>query len=134
MPQLRRVTIVGGGLFPRTVLVLRKVSPQTRITIMDSNLENLRSAQGFLEFWNSASDCPGGDALAQIEFIHQHYDSSYPTRSDLVIIPLAYLGDRSALYRTGTGPFLIHDWIWSKRGLSTIVSRMLLKRLNLLLA
>jgi hypothetical protein len=51
---------------------------------------------------------------------------------DLVVFPLAFVGDRSALYRDPPAPImLVHDWIWRRRGASAMVSLVLLKRLNL---
>jgi hypothetical protein len=45
---------------------------------------------------------------------------------------LAFIGDKSAIYRCPTAPqVLVHDWLWRKRGTSAIISVLLLKRLNL---
>ena len=50
---------------------------------------------------------------------------------DLVVIPLAFDGDRAALYTHPPAPaVIVHDWIWRKRGDSRIVSVALLKRIN----
>jgi len=55
-----RIAIVGGGLFPRTALVLRRILPNARLTIIDANLAHL----------NAAREWPiGGD----VEFIHQRF-------------------------------------------------------------
>ena len=48
LPQLqtvRRVTIVGGGLFPRTALILRELLPAAHLTIVDSDPRNLETAR-----------------------------------------------------------------------------------------
>ena len=50
---------------------------------------------------------------------------------DLIVVPLAYVGDREALYRGEGPPLLVHDWIWRRRGASVVISPLLLKRLNL---
>jgi hypothetical protein len=54
---------------------------------------------------------------------------------DLLVTPLALVGDREALYSAARAtPVLIQDWIWRSRGdRSAIVSALLLKRLNLVL-
>ena len=126
-----RIAIVGGGLFPRTALVLRRLLPHARLTIIDANLAHL----------NAAREWPiGGD----VEFIHGRFprlrshsasqasageiDHGY----DMVVLPLSFEGDRDALYdRPPARIVMIHDWLWRKRGVSGIVSVALLKRLNL---
>src|SRR2546429_2258189 len=51
---------------------------------------------------------------------------------DLTVIPLCLDGDRAAIYHHPPSPaVLVHDWIWRVRGSGTIVSAVLLKRLNL---
>ena len=122
LPQLRHVTsvaIVGGGLFPRTALILQRLLPQARLQIIDVNAENLKQARIFLN--------------DPVEFRNAFYDNSSFATQDLLIIPLAYIGDRANLYRKPPAPLvLVHDWIWRRRGESVIVSWTLLKRLNLL--
>ena len=51
---------------------------------------------------------------------------------DLVVVPLAYVGDKQAFFDAPPAPIVIvHDWIWTRRGTrSAIVSWWLLKRLN----
>ncbi|MFY0540200.1 hypothetical protein [Nannocystis pusilla] len=36
--------------------------------------------------------------------------------ADLVIVPLALVGDREAVYAAGGPPRLVHEWIWRRRG------------------
>ena len=59
LPQagdIRRVTIVGGGLYPRTALILRELLPAAHLTIVDSNSRNLETARAFLgEISNTAT-------------------------------------------------------------------------------
>jgi hypothetical protein len=112
----RDVAIVGGGLFPRTALVLRRLLPHARLTIVDANQANLERARAFLE----------DDAIG---FVHARF-THFPC--DLLVFPLSYEGDRAAVYdRPAARSVLVHDWIWRKRGTSRIVSLLLLKRLNL---
>ena len=116
--EIRTALIVGGGLFPRTALVLRRVSPQTSLTIVDANEEHLRVARRFLD----------GDVVLRQSF----FAGSAPPGVDLAIVPLAYIGDRQQLYEEPPARLtLVHDWLWHKRGTSAVVSILLLKRVNL---
>ncbi|HXS95025.1 MAG TPA: fatty acid desaturase [Candidatus Limnocylindrales bacterium] len=111
-------TIVGGGLFPRTALILRELLPGVRLTIVDADARNLETAQTFL-----------GDG---IEYRNERYTSDGPLDCDLTVIPLCLSGDREAIYRQPPSRVvLIHDWIWRRRGSGTVVSPVLLKRLNM---
>ena len=61
VPPVRRVTIIGGGLFPRTALVLQKVLPDAALTIVDARAEHLELARTFLRCSvRSASSSPPG--------------------------------------------------------------------------
>jgi len=121
LPQIgsvHRVGIVGGGMFPRTALILGRLLPEARLTIIDASAENLRSARRFVGH--------------NIEFVHGLFYASPPDDLDLVVIPLAFVGDRAAIYRHPPAPaVLVHDWLWSRRGKGLVVSLPLLKRLNL---
>jgi hypothetical protein len=51
---------------------------------------------------------------------------------DLLVVPLAFTGDRAAIYRQPPAPVvLVHDWFWRRRGSGVVVALTLLKRLNL---
>ena len=52
---------------------------------------------------------------------------------DLLVTPLALVGDREALYAGAlSAPVLVHDWIFRSRGgRFAVVSFFLLKRINL---
>ena len=120
-PAISRVTIVGGGLFPRTALVLQRVLPAASLTIVDGNARNLEVAREFVK--------------GSIDFRHESYSPPIlpiPDEPDLVVIPLAFIGDRHRVYRDPPAPrVLVHDWIWRRRAEGVIVSWLLLKRLNL---
>ena len=123
LPPLRRIVIVGGGLFPRTALILRSLAPDAHITIVDASRANLDLAR----LW-----------ISSVRFIHAHYsvsevsDTSDVSDTDLVVIPLCFDGDREAIYGHPPAPaVIVHDWIWRKRAVSRIVSVALLKRVNL---
>jgi hypothetical protein len=116
--QIRRVTIVGGGLFPRTALILQRVLPDAALTIVDARADHLASARPFLG--------PG------IHLRHEMFDPRVPEPADLVVIPLAFIGDRDRVYRhPPAAAVLVHDWIWRTRADGVPVSWLLLKRLNL---
>ena len=118
LESVRRVEIVGGGMFPRTALILQRLLPNARLTIIDASAENLGSARRFVGH--------------NVEFVHGFFDASPPADVDLVVIPLAFVGDRAAIYRHPPAPaVLVHDWLWHRRGTGLVVSLPLLKRLNL---
>ena len=116
---VRHAGIVGGGMFPRTALILQQLLPGARLTIIDASEENLRSARPFV-----------GRA---VKFIHAFHDTLPLTEVDLLVIPLAFIGERSTIYHRPPAPLvLVHDWLWRPRGESVVVSLFLLKRLNLI--
>jgi hypothetical protein len=120
VPEVRRVAIVGGGLFPRTLLILQRLLPDARLVVIDRSAANLRIAYPFFR--------------QEVECIHATYEPELVADFDLMIIPLAFIGDREAIYRQPpTRAVLIHDWLWHCRGTGAIVSFFLLKRLNLVL-
>lgn len=118
LPAVRRVTIVGGGLFPRTALILRELLPAAHLAIIDSNPRNLETARGFL--------------AGNIEYRNRRYVPGELQDCDLTVIPLCLHGDRAMIYSCPPSPsVLVHDWIWRRRGTGAVVSAALLKRLNL---
>jgi hypothetical protein len=120
-PSPRHVVIVGGGLFPRTALVFKALAPDARLTIVDSSAPNLECARAFL----------GDDS---IHYVHEHFiqrSAFCIQHCDLLVIPLAFEGDKRPLYASPPANVLIHDWIWRARGVSRLVSPLLLKRINL---
>jgi hypothetical protein len=118
LPPVRRVTIVGGGLFPRTAIVVRQLIPSAEITIIDQSAENLRRARPYL------------DGLVRV--IEARYAPEMCRDADLVIVPLAFAGERHAFYADPPAPAVaVHDWIWRRRGDGRVVSFLLVKRLNL---
>jgi hypothetical protein len=115
--RLRRIGIVGGGLFPRTARVLRRLAPGARLVIIDRSAANLATARRLL----------GGG----VRLVHATYDPAVHGPFDLLVVPLAYAGNREALYGDPPAPVtLVHDWLWRPRGRSALISLLLLKRLN----
>jgi len=120
IPGVRHITIVGGGLFPRTALILRKLRPDASLTIIDAKRDHLDVAQAFLN--------------EHVELREQFFDPQADDGGDLVVIPLSFIGDRQAVY--GSPPAraaLVHDWLWNRQGTGVRVSWLLLKRLNLVM-
>jgi hypothetical protein len=118
-PPVDRVAIVGGGLFPRSYLILRDLLPAARFTIIDADAANLARAGALLD-------------PCAVELVHARFRERMHEPYDMLVIPLSFDGDRAALYAHPPAPIvLVHDWIWRKRGDSRIVSLALLKRVNL---
>jgi hypothetical protein len=121
LPELGDVQstgIVGGGLFPRTAIILSRLLPRSSLTLIDMNADNLATARRFL----------AGD----IESITERFEPGSSCEFGLLVIPLAFVGDRARLYdRPPAQVVLVHDWIWRPRGKSVVISWWLLKRLNL---
>jgi hypothetical protein len=125
LPRVADVTIVGGGLFPRTLLILRQLLPEASLTIVEQRAEHIAAAQAFLERCRVADD-------GRVRFAERTFDPATEAPAELLIIPLAYDGDRGALYSAPTARFtLIHDWMWNRRPAGVLISWLLLKRLNL---
>jgi hypothetical protein len=124
---IRQVTIIGGGLFPRTALVLARLLPHARLTLIDAAPEHLARARPFLSGLESRVRFVEGVAGARLPVP----DGDRP--ADLVVVPLAFRGDRARFYREPPAPLVaVHDWIWRRRGAhGAWVSFLLLKRLNL---
>ncbi|MEO7189693.1 MAG: fatty acid desaturase [Vicinamibacterales bacterium] len=117
VPPIRSVRVIGGGLFPRTALILRRLLPDAAITVVDANASHLTRARILL-----------GDTVA---YDHALFTPVDRTDADMIVIPLAFLGDRGAIYAHPPAPLVVvHDWIWRRRGRGVPVSRWLLKRVN----
>jgi len=111
------VLIVGGGLFPRTAIVLRRLLPRARLTVMDVNPRHLAMARRLLP---DDVDC------------REEMFDGRAVPYDLVVLPLAFDGTRPAVYEQPPAPLVAaHDWLWRRRGQSAVVSFALLKRINL---
>jgi hypothetical protein len=105
-------------MFPRTAILLSRLLPDAVITIVEGNARSIAAAQPYL---------PDGTAID-----HRTFSGASEDGADLIVIPLSFRGDRRALYRNPPASLvLVHDWIWAPRGESVVVSRRLLKRLNL---
>jgi hypothetical protein len=118
LPPTPRIAVVGGGLFPRTLLVLRRLLPDASLVVIDRSAENIAVAREL--------------APAGVRFEHACFERDLVRGVDVVVFPLAFRGDRGPIYHEPPAPVvLVHDWIWRRRGVSVVVSWLLLKRLNL---
>ncbi|HUF48680.1 MAG TPA: fatty acid desaturase [Vicinamibacterales bacterium] len=123
---VRHVAIIGGGLFPRTALVCRDLMPDARVVIIDANRDHLDSARALL-------DARPTGARPVAEYRHETFVAGHRCDGfDLVVVPLAFRGDRQRLYANPPARLLLaHDWCWRVRGSGRLVSLLLLKRVNL---
>lgn len=120
LPPVRTVTVIGGGMFPRTALLLAKLLPDAEVTLVDARQDHLDIAARFL------------DGRTRME--HRRFSPEDRDPADLLIVPLSFDGDRGRLYRDPpAAAVLVHDWIWRRRGRSLVVSTILLKRMNLVI-
>jgi hypothetical protein len=99
-------------------LILRRLLPDATLTIVDAKPDHLEIASTFLQ--------------EGIELQHRLFDPAVLDTADLVVIPLAFIGDRDRVYRHPPAKVaVVHDWMWRPRGRGARVSWLLLKRLNL---
>jgi fatty acid desaturase len=112
-----RIAVVGGGLFPRTLIVLRRLLPGASFVVIDRSAENIARAQTL---------APTG-----VDFHCATYEPALVAGFDVVVFPLAFVGDRDAIYLDPPAPVVfVHDWMWRRRGTGALISVLLLKRLN----
>jgi hypothetical protein len=118
LPTADRIMIVGGGLYPRTALILRKLCPQASLVIVDASRDHLDVARAFLS--------------EPVQLREHFFDPRFDDGGDVVVIPLSFFGNRDDIYRNPPArAALVHDWLWNVRGRGVRVSWLLLKRLNL---
>ena len=126
--QIRAVTVIGGALFPRTVLALAPLLPHAHFTIVDRAAAHIAAARGQIARAGLAD---------RVSFEIGSFDSaSVPDRRracDLLVLPLAFRGERARFYRDPPARLVaIHDWAWhapaAARGAHV---RLLPKRINL---
>ncbi|HEV8292836.1 MAG TPA: fatty acid desaturase, partial [Tepidisphaeraceae bacterium] len=101
IPVPRSIGVVGGGLFPRSLIILKKLYPDAHIVGIEGDQRHIDIARSFVD----------------AQFTHQWFDLGKPCQFDLLVIPLAYFGNRQRLYEYPPAPhLLIHDWLWRNRG------------------
>jgi len=122
-----RVLVVGGALFPRTILVLRELAPEADVVVLDTSLANLDAARWHLQ------RSPAWRAGALPRMLHTGFDPELHRGFDLVVFPLAFVGPRSLIESTRLYNRLVvtHDWLFRRAARSAVVAYWLFKRLNL---
>lgn len=121
-----RVAIVGGGLFPRSLLVLAELLPTARFVVVDRSVASVSRAIDHLKQRRFP--------LGRVRFCIESFDpSQHSAACDLVVTPLGYVGDDATLVEAARQTAVLrHDWLWARpTGRSRIVSWLLLKRLTL---
>jgi hypothetical protein len=117
----KSVAIIGGGLFPRTALVVHEVWPEARITILEADARHLAMCRRWLR--------------ADEELVHARVRADALPAGDLIVVPLAFDQSKQPLYSGGAGRnIVVHDWLWRRGARSVITSVLLLKRMNLVTA
>lgn len=102
--RIRKVTVIGGALFPRTALALGPLLPQARFTIVDRAAAHVDGAR---------RQIAAAGLSERVAFEIGSFDGGQPQDCDLLVLPLAFRGDRAGLYRHPPAPLVaIHDWGW----------------------
>jgi hypothetical protein len=118
LPAVRRIGIIGGGLFPRTVLICRRLFPAAELVVIDGSAANIQTARSLVP--------------DDVRFVNAWYDPARHDGFDLVVVPLAFIGHRDLFYREPPAPaILVHDWLWRRHRRGVVISFLLGKRLNL---
>ena len=122
--RIRSVTVIGGGLFPRTTLVLGPLLPHARFTIVDRVAAHLVPAQ---------QQIADAGLTSRVTFEVGSFDAERPGACDLLVLPLAFRGDRSRFYRRPPARLTaIHDWAWrAPAAVRGVRVSLLPKRINL---
>jgi len=126
---IRSVRIVGGGLFPRTALILKDLLPLATLELVDLESRHLAQARQILEGATSPAE------RGRFRFVLGPLARPVPRPAvDLLVVPLAFRGARQGLYAAPPARYVaVHDWMWRRRGhrASAVVAWWLLKRINL---
>jgi len=118
VPEPARVIVVGGGLFPRSAILLRERWPRAQIVVLDTERAHLELARPYLP----------QDVVLQ----HGTFHPGQRLEADLVVLPLALRGDRRLCESAPPCPLvLVHDWLWQRPGRGAVVAWWLCKRLYL---
>jgi len=115
---VKKVAVVGGGLFPRSAIILKSLLPESKIVIIDKNAGNLEIALRF---------------ISGVELRNENFTLRNQSEFDLIVLPLAFEGERKKIYTESLGnKVLVHEWIWKRHAQTVVISPFLLKRLNLI--
>ena len=122
--EIRRVGIIGGGLFPRTALILADELPEATFTIIDASHDSLQRS------WPQLRSAGIADRVTAVQ---AWFDPALHRDFDLLVFPLSYHGNRQRLRTHPPAPAVVlYEWIWQRSPTSVVVSILLLKRMSLL--
>lgn len=135
LPRPRRVGIVGGGLFPRTLIVLKRLYPECEVVVIDQSADNVAAARAYLgsrgRQWLGELAAPDG-SVSGVSFRVARFRADEVRDLDVLVSPLAFVGDRAQLLRANVRVGVVeHVWAWQRGGASVLVSLWLLKRIRL---
>lgn len=117
VPAPARIVVVGGGLFPRSALLLRERFPRAAITVLDQEPRHLAAARPLLP-----QDVVG---------VVGTFTPGERLDADLVVLPLALRGHKRAWRSAPPAPYvLVHDWLWCAPGRGARVAWWLGKRMH----
>jgi hypothetical protein len=123
----RSVAIVGGGMFPRTALVFRRLFPGARLLVIDGSPS---SVDALGRFFASRAECRPEVELAW-------FDPARHRGFDVVVFPLAFAGEGSLVVRAAgaNASVVVHDWAFrpipESARTTSHVSWFFLKRLTM---
>ena len=131
--QIRTVTVIGGALFPRTVLALAPLLPHAHFTIVDRAAAHIAAARGEIARAGLADRVSFEIGSFAIDSFACATAPDQRPACDLLVLPLAFRGERARFYRDPPARLVaIHDWAWhapaAARGAPV---RLLPKRINL---
>lgn len=117
VPTPARIVVVGGGLFPRSALLLRERFPRASIVVLDQDAQHLALARTMLP--------------ADVACVRGTFTPGERLAADLVVLPLALRGHKRAWRLAPPAPFvLVHDWLWCAPGRGALVAWWLGKRVH----
>lgn len=117
VPTPARIVVVGGGLFPRSALLLRERFPRAAITVLDQEPRHLALARTMLP--------------TDVACVVGTFTPGQRLDADLVVLPLALRGQKRAWRSAPPAPYvLVHDWLWCAPGRGARVAWWLGKRMH----
>jgi hypothetical protein len=121
----RRIVVIGAGLFPRSALALGAVFPEAQLVLVDARAEHLARARHHLA-------CTAPELAARATYQTMRVRDLASFSADLVVIPLAFEGDRTRLWTQAAHPALaVHEWSSGPTSPASVrVSRLLCKRIR----
>ena len=116
------ILIVGGGIFPRTVIVSKKLFPNAKLTVLDLNKRSIDISKKFLLQRNYLKH---NDVSCR--FINGVYSEDYDvSQYDFAILPLALRGEISKVKI----PTFMHEFLHNRKRPGTTIHPLLYKCLN----